>query len=233
MDNKFTFNNTSAVAGGTIANSVWHYSDGQTEIVNNPKHSFTAPDTYYVKLTVYSDKGCMNTSDSVSLIVYETPNAAFLIDDTSRCLRNNYFYFKDVSVANKVPIIYRKWDMGDGTAKSDTNTGYAYANDRIYNVKLTIKTIAGCDDSITRQLVVFAQPHAAFSTNDTIQCLDGNLFKYSNNSQINSDSMYYFWEFGDGDTSTSYHTTHHYSAIDTYTVRLTGTSNYGCIDSFK
>ncbi|MCX6210635.1 MAG: PKD domain-containing protein [Bacteroidetes bacterium] len=70
-------------------------------------------------------------------------------------------------------------------------------------------------------------------TSDTIQCLPGNYFTLTNSSNVVSpETLTYFWNFGDGSTSTSPSSAHSYSTANTYNVKLNITSsNTSCKDS--
>ena len=39
----------------------------------------------------------------------------------------------------------------------------------------------------------------------------------------------YLWDFGDGDYSSNYSTSHSYSSVDSFKISLRATSSYGCV----
>lgn len=54
---------------------------------------------------------------------------------------------------------------------------------------------------------------------------NGTIFNFTNGSQNGTD---YFWEFGDGSTSTIENPTYTYASVDTFTVCLTTSNSNGC-----
>ena len=65
-------------------------------------------------------------------------------------------------------------------------------------------------------------PVAVFSMNITNGCFATATFT---NTTVNGDT--YFWDFGDGDTSTAFNPTHIYTTSGTYTVTLITTNGFG------
>lgn len=77
-------------------------------------------------------------------------------------------------------------------------------------------------------------PGVAFSiTSADTQCLYNNSFVFDNTSTVSLGTMTYAWAFGDNGTATFTDGTHTYGAAGNYTVKLTATTNQGCIDSVK
>ena len=62
---------------------------------------------------------------------------------------------------------------------------------------------------------------AAFTINDTDQCLKQNRFVFTNTSTITTNPKNYSWTFGDGNTSTNTSDVHQYGNAGTYTVVAT------------
>lgn len=72
-------------------------------------------------------------------------------------------------------------------------------------------------------------PVAAFTVSDTLKCLSGNSFSFTNGST--GSSLTYSWNFGDATTSTAANPTKTYSSTGTYTVKLVVTNGSGIKDS--
>src|SRR5208337_222691 len=80
---------------------------------------------------------------------------------------------------------------------------------------------------------IYPMPNAGFFINDTTQCLNQNSFILINQSTITTGSIQFLWDFSDNQTSNLQDPVHKYKTPGVYTIHLTTTSNYGCIDSLS
>ena len=117
-------------------------------------------------------------------------------------------------------------DFGDGTSSTDQNPTHPYALPGVYNVTLTVTNAGGSSstkktDYITVNAVT---PVAAFTANETSVTTSSSI-------QFTDTSTHYptswFWEFGDGTTSTEQNPTHTYTAPGIYTVKLAAINSAG------
>lgn len=122
------------------------------------------------------------------------------------------------------------YTSGDSTVASPT---ISFSQPGTYVVTVTFTNECGFDTA--RQIVIIQPfPVAAFSTNDSTQCLNGNNFVFTDGTTVSSGTITnYLWQFGDGDTSSSQSPSHTYAAANTYTVRLIVTTESGCIDTVE
>ena len=94
---------------------------------------------------------------------------------------------------------------------------------------LEVTDIAGgCSSTDTLDVIIRSLPSSGFTVNNNNQCLNGNVFSFTNTSSAAST---YLWDFGDNDTSTAMSPSHTYVTADTFTAVLTAISMYGCIDT--
>lgn len=97
--------------------------------------------------------------------------------------------------------------------------------DSTVRVRITLReNTNGCDSLVERVIFVAPRPEANFTA--TSVCL-GDLTQFTNNSAIQSGTMSFRWQFGDGDSSTLVNPFHRYQQAGTYTVTLTAISNFG------
>ena len=109
------------------------------------------------------------------------------------------------------------WDFGDGNTSNDPSPTHAYGADGSYVVVLTlVDTVAGCSNSITVPIVVnccgacSGQVVGAWTWfTDSLGC---EATFVSTVNGINPPYTY-FWDFGDGNTSTLPNPTHAYSPL--------------------
>ncbi len=97
--------------------------------------------------------------------------------------------------------------------------------DSIIMVRVTVlNTSTMCDTTVTRYILVAADPKAKFSAS---AICEGDLATFTNQSTLASGFLSYKWYFGDGDSSTNPSPNHIYAQAGSYDVRLIATSNYG------
>lgn len=103
-----------------------------------------------------------------------------------------------------------------------------------YTVFLSITTSCGQTNLTAGPIIILRKPEIDFEDPPTSCVGDLVLFEntsldgYSNNCSVNDG---YFWDFGDGTTSTLRDPSHAYSAPGTYTVSLYGQNSCGITDT--
>jgi gliding motility-associated-like protein len=112
------------------------------------------------------------------------------------------------------------WDFGDGTPITPTNDApvtHAYVAAGTYPIRLILLDTNFCNqgDWKSLNLGVVANVVARVST-PSMGCAPYNAF-FNNTSLGGHD---YFWDFGDGSTSTEMSPTHLYNNIGTYNIRM-------------
>jgi len=134
-------------------------------------------------------------------------------------------------------IIDFLWDFGDGSTSTDENPEHRYSEPGTYTVRLTIgfrHSFTGEEAELTETktgfmgITVPPPPIARFEVEDTIGtlCADpGSLVRFVNLSDLQgAGEAEYFWDFGDGNTSTDENPVNFYTEEGDYTVTLTVTT---------
>jgi len=239
LGNLTTFtDNTTLSAGSTVKTWLWDFGDTTTSVLQNPTHKYTKPGDYTIHLTVTDNDGCMDVSPAKSVHITALPVAVFTTS-TPDCAGQNVT-FTNASTAKEGTINQWTWDLGDGTISVLTGGQpftHAYTNPGTYKVKLIVTTDLGCtSDTLTQVLTVNPTPAVDFILPDV--CLSDAFAQFTDNSTIadNSQASFtYLWDFGDknataaNNTSPSKNPQHKYSQEGVYTVKLTITSQYGCV----
>lgn len=204
----------------------WDFGDGNTSNLQNPSHVYTAPGTYTVSLTVTGPNGCTNTLTINNYIVIEPPVADFVGNPLTGCVPLTV-NFTDLSTSPNFNIVSWQWDFGDGNTSNQQNPTNVYTNTGVYTVSLIITNSAGCTDTLVRPqyIQVGDIPIACFSATPLQVCVGEPV----NFQDCSVNATTWFWEFGDGTTSTLQNPNHVYGDTGCYTIRLT-VSNFGCID---
>ncbi|RYE19052.1 MAG: PKD domain-containing protein, partial [Sphingobacteriales bacterium] len=213
---------------GGIAQYNWLFGDGSSGTGNPVTHTYSSSGNYDVQLIITDVAGCSDTLRQSNYIRVNGPVANFGTDAAGSCLLTA-IQFHDSSTTDGVNDIRQwSWQFGDGTGAvlHAPNAAHTYASAGQYSVMLMVEDAAGCKDSVLKtNLLVISSPQAAFSTADTAAC-PGSAVQFTNNST--GPGLTYFWDFGDGHTSTAANPSHIYQQNGQYSVRLEIQDQYGC-----
>ena len=186
--------------------------------------------TYDVSLTITDINGCTNTKTVTNYITVTGPTANFTPATTGGC-QNKTLTFNDLSTSATSTLVRWEWNFGDSTQQVFTAPPFVhtYATTGRFDVTLKVTDAAGCSDEYTLPAdLVVTNPVVGFRA-DTFYCPAAPLPFVDTSSGA---GLSYFWDFGDGTTSTLQHPQHSYPLGDAdYTVKLKITDISGCQDS--
>jgi PKD repeat protein len=113
-----------------------------------------------------------------------------------------------------------QWDFGDGVGSTEENPIHTYDNPGTYTVRLTVTGPGGTDTEIkTDYITVGYKPLVADFSTDSISGDVPHLVRFTDESSgVISE---WFWNFGDGKTSTVQHPENIYNAAGIFDVTLT------------
>jgi gliding motility-associated-like protein len=184
----------------------WDFGDGQTSPLENPSHTYTTDGSFTVTLSVTDANGCTGVFSMPNYINTQAPTGTITADTMSGCAPLT------VQLASNVtspldPIVSWVWDFGDGTTYTgEFPPSHVYAVGS-FDVTLTVTTAGGCSSTVTApaliqtgqiDLVDFTWDIPLACVNVPIQFTDQSVISVPHDpSEVN-----YFWEFGDGGTST-------------------------------
>lgn len=193
--------------------------------------------THTIRYTFTTVAGCSVFAEQ-TIQVWAKPVADF-IQQSALCEKNELLF---TASANQ-PITSWKWNFGD--ASTDTSTTIAginhlYNTSASYKVSLIAYDTKGCVSSpVEKQILVHPLPKPDFQLPKI--CLPGGRAAFINLSTIadNSQQLFnYQWNFGNASGNGSSNNeqlkkdpVYFYSSTGPFNVRLTVTSNNGCIDS--
>ncbi|HPE99787.1 MAG TPA: PKD domain-containing protein [Bacteroidales bacterium] len=215
----------------------WDFGDGTTSgptlvpAGSSPQqtiaHAYGDTGVYVVTLTANNSSvnGCGMTSFQGLVYVSQT-YAQFSYDTV--CF-GDPTHFVDSSWALSSSIATWNWNFGDGGTSTVQNPNYTYTNWGDFNATLTVTSDAGCTAVMTHVVHVDTLPFVQFAW-DTVCVGDPTTFtnlSYGRGAPIIS----YFWNFGDGNTSTFEDPTHIYGSAGSFIVTLTVTDANGCVNT--
>jgi PKD repeat protein len=190
------------------------------------KHTYTDTGIFIVKLTVTDNTDCIDTYISTDTISISKPVPGFKADFTTICPKTA-ITFADTSAGEG---LHYYWDFGDGYTSILPSPVHQYtATGGNFTVKLVLTDTTGCMDSVTSVNYIKVQaPKPAFEARDTSTICQLLETKFTFKG---TDYQSYFWDFGDGSTSTLQNPKHFYNTYGTYEAKLYLVGYGGCLDS--
>lgn len=219
---------TDATTGGSPISWDYDFGDGGSSTAQNPRYTFTKPGTFKVEMTVYD--GSVYSKYSVYILVRKNPAANFTSSKNSYC-PGELVSFTNTTTPGDTTVKTTAWDFGDGNVtNSNGNVSKTYNNAGNYTIKMTVRDNFNCASTISKTafITVNPKPTPTFSYIAKYSCVAPQKVNFSNNS---GNSVSYVWDFGDGNTSTIAAPIIFYNTAKTYTVKLTATSDKGCVAS--
>ncbi len=230
------FFDTTNSGGRPIIKWLWNFGDASTSAVQNPQHTYSAAGAYTASLNVITDVGCISDTSTKTVTLTQAPDAKF---GTSvlQCSGKPITFSDSSSVTGGGTLVKWYWDFGDGApavvATNNSAQVHTYASSGTYNATLKVESSTGCQSFVfSKQIIVKVDPVAAFPLPGNI-CLPVGAATFINTSTISDGTqalLTYAWDFGDGGTSTTASPLHNYSGTGPFIVKLTATSNNGCVD---
>ena len=218
-----------APAGKPFQNNsfVWDFGDGTPTVtagLETQQHHYAAEGVYNVKLTLADTNYC-NAPETKMLQLRVAANvvAAFTMPD-SACAPF-IAHFDNTSKGGTSFL----WNFGDGTTSTDIYPQHTFTQPGKYLVKLTANDPNTCNltHDTSKYITVLPPPVAAFTFQPN-KPVENTPHVFTNQS---TGATHYWWEFGDGTTSTEVNPTHQYLRTGTYNVCLIATTQFGCQDT--
>jgi gliding motility-associated-like protein len=216
---------------GTGESIFWDFGDGSSATGTRPSHLFPKAGKYTVKMIVTDSTGCTDTT--IRIVAVSEIRADFGWKP-SILVCGQIVQFSDSSVVKDSSgvsppdrIISWDWDFGDYRIHSNLkNPAHPYFVYGKFIVKLKIKTLRGCVDSISKEIYIDGpQPKFEFIT-DTIGCVPYTIRLRNTSIGCQSNIIYMgdaansSFPLGDSDTITFT-----YSKPGIYLIYLFGEAN--------
>jgi gliding motility-associated-like protein len=211
----------------------WSFGDGKTSQDQDPTHIFTTPGLYDIQLITTNYAGCSDTLIKTDFVEIDGPYGSVVFAPDTICSPEEVLFEHDFT-----NTVYFIWNYGDGSIESYNYSNYPDSTKHNYIIggtfQPTIELIdaSGCFYALPQQPVILADSiDARFETTGLTICDVANI-PFTNTSRQTFDNSYY-WNFGNGDTSTQNSPIYSYINDSLYEVTLTQISPLGCIDSSK
>jgi PKD repeat protein len=212
---------------GAAAVTTYLWSDGST----NDSLQILTTGQYHVRV---SNAGTCFKRDTINVTVIGTaPVANFTVNNV--CAGKTTLFTDQSMPPPSETIIQWTWDFGDTQSATVANPTHTYADTGTYTVRLTVKTLAGCEAAINKPAKVYPKPAADFSL-VTSTC-DNSATQFSGTAlTFGYPIAQWKWGFSDpasgvNNVSTIQNPVHHFSTATNYAVKLMVTNNNSCTDS--
>jgi PKD repeat protein len=247
------FTNTSTQGTFSIASYAWDFGDGSSSTNESPTHTFAAPGTYDVTLTVTDDHG--NTNTITKQVVYELYRrtltdhddalngaeeviitATFDNIDSGSTVQDQFkakvHASSEINAAETEVVL--TFDRSSGTAQLRS---FTFPNEDRYQDKIFRYTLVKIGDVLLFDEATIYEVGVPANAL-TVEPTAGFFFEYPDGYQntvaFSDDStpgtypiVSYLWDLGDGNTSASDQFYHNYGTNDTFNVVLTVTDSQG------
>lgn len=224
------FQSVIGVAGSSISGLDWSFDDGNTSNQTNVNHTYATANSFDVTLVATSAQGCIDSI--IQTVEVAQPVSVDFIAD-SVCL-GEAIQFNNISSSGSSSVQY-SWNFGDGTTSLLTSPNHTYGSKGVYSVILQASISGGassCQSSKTLNVEIYEKPSANFSFSD--ECLSDTV-AFINQSIYTGGlaNLTHYWNFNDGNTSTSQDNLHKYSLSGLYNVSLDVETVFGCTSSIS
>ena len=205
---------------------VWDFGDGTTPVKSTNatiSHNFTQVGIYKVMLVAIDSSTC-NIADTTYINMHvrnDDASLSFVSNKIPPCDKLTFEFDNTSTGPASKPFSNKSftWDFGDGTklAAGSGIVTHMYAVGGAYNVKLTLNDTNYCNspDSLIKQISLSPNVIANFTFPAAACAPFSAVFKNTSTA-----GQQFFWDFGDGATSTQTSPTHVYLRPGTYLVQL-------------
>ena len=219
------FTDFSLPGSGQVTSWDWNFGSGMTSSTPNNTILYTTPGTHDVELVIVASSGCVDTIVK-QVEVYELPQANFSYQTT--CPDNHLVVqFTDNSVSDDT-IDFWYYELGGTGVVLAPTTSQLFTESGDYQITHIISTENNCMDTIVQTVTIPELPQAGFYYNSDNGLNIGATFNFIDTSFY---STSYFWDFGNGDTSSIQDPSNTYFENGDYTVYQFVYNEFGCVDS--
>lgn len=198
-----------------------HYGD----LVTSPIYIYPEQSGWY---TIRVEDACVSwDTTSVYINVYSIPPIDILADTLKGC-QPLTVHFNEINPDSNYSYI---WNFGDNSNLSFVkNPVHTYNSDGIFDVTVTVISEYGCKNTKTYNdmITVWAKPKARYTWEPVIANEIKPEIQFIN---LSTGSTFYYWSFGDGDSSNYVNPYHIYKSSGLYKTELIAISANGCKDT--
>lgn len=215
------------LSSADVVSYEWDFGDGNFSNLDVPSNVYLTPGNFDVQLIGTTALGCKDTVVKNDFILILGPDGTFTFDPTNSCLGFDINFF-----AQTTNTAFISWDFGDGNVdtNSDDTLAHVYQQSGIYHPAIILDDGLGCVRAITsKDSIIVGELNANFVSNTNYLCKQGTV-QFADLSIGIPAIQSWFWDFGDGSTSTQQNPLHLYTQSGNYDVMLIVSSSL-CLDT--
>lgn len=226
----------SSINTNSTSTYFWDFGNGTNSTSLNPSLTYTVNGSYYVCLTVNNGSACADNFCQNVVISNSTNTCNIVAGYTCYSGTNGLMTFTNSS-ANTTSATTYFWNFGNGITSTLISPTITYTANGIYNVCLTaynggtVCSNTSCNNYTVSNVLTSGTCSLSANYSQTIS--SNGLVSFSNTSIGTNTSSTYYWDFGDGYTSSGITASHTYSVNGTYSVTLivNNTNMASCIST--
>ncbi|HVP97032.1 PKD domain-containing protein [Methanoregula sp.] len=200
----------------------WNFGDGSTSTLQNPVHSFTIAGSYTVSLSATNRLGSCGNTTGISV---SSLSASFTANQTAG-LAPLAVQFTDTSTDQ--PTSW-SWNFGDGSTSTLQNPVHTYSGAGVYEVNFSATNgFNGWITAPSQSITTYSLPVVSF-TAAPLSGTPGTSVLFSDQSAGFPAPSSWYWDFGDGFSSTQKSPSHQYARSGAYAVSHSATNSQGTV----
>jgi len=199
--------------------------------INDPNASYKpsvfdiSNGTFKLYFTTTSSLVCDQVSDTLDVNVINPVVIGFSYNETCNDMP---IFFVDTTEVLVGTITDWLWEFGDGDSSLSQNPIHIYDISGIYDVRLTVISSLGCEESVLNSVIINEGPTAAFNHDP----LEINVDDPVAFTDLSANAVDYSWNFGDGSfIITEKNPVYTYTSSGTYILEHIVVSELGCSDT--
>lgn len=193
LDKNFCLNDADSNFVGSPVQGIWSGTGITDPNLGTFSPSTAGPANHAIVYSITDPITTCVNHDTLQAVVNALPVADFNYDSLT-CVNDS----EDFTNTSTNALNF-DWDFGDAATSTQPSPQHSYLNVGFYAVQLIAASNAGCLDTIVKTIEVREPPVANFQLSPDSACAPVNVTFINSSTGI---AVNYFWDFGNGDTST-------------------------------
>jgi len=224
----------STATGGTPPYAYyWQFGDGTYDYTANPVHTYSFDDLVDVCVTVIDADSCLSVScDSLAVTNTLVGNPCNSFAPSFSFVDNGAGNYDFTNTSSGNGDVYL-WNFGDGNTSMDYNPNHTFAANGTYVVVLAVTDSAGnCVEYYNATISVTSVVNPTLCNAGFTMYTDSTFNGVYVINSSTGNNLTYFWDFGDGNTSTQAYPNYTYGTGGPFELCLTVTSDSLCTSTY-
>jgi gliding motility-associated-like protein len=201
---------------------LWTFGDSTSTMGDSVLHTYNVTGVFPVIVVAIDTNACIQTDTAFGQItvIDDSVHADFQINVLNDCDSNLV-----ISLANQsTNALQYNWSFGDGTFSTQQNENHTYHLAGTYTVTLIVTDTNRCHpvDTLSQDVTMLPNSNVDFTV---LNACYGTQTQFHN---LGNPNAQFFWNFGDGNSSTQYSPPYVYGSAGNYTVSLIMVDSTSC-----